>query len=90
MWIVERKRVFYILRRLIITPESKEHALKRAKEEGFPVESVRKGKKGYYITPHGITDVDAKNAYVARRDAGDSKEKSAKIAWHVQKMKEGK
>jgi len=67
-------------------PESREEALARAKREGFDETSVQKGEKGWYIIPHGITNAKARSVYIQSRDAGNSSEQSAKIAWHVQKM----
>lgn len=66
-------------------PESKESALARAKREGFPTSSVQKGKKGYYIIPHGITNSKARRAYLHARDLGVSPAVAAAIAWAIQK-----
>lgn len=71
-------------------PETHESALARAKREGFPASSVRKGEKGWYIIPHGITYKEAVKAYLRSRDSGKSSTTSAKIAWTVQKIIERK
>lgn len=66
-------------------PESKVDALARAKREGFPASSVQKGKKGYYIIPHGVTSPKAKRAYLHCRDSGSSSSICAAVAHNIQK-----
>jgi hypothetical protein len=71
-------------------PETKSGALARAKREGFPKSSVVKSSGGaYFIAPHGITSNAAKKAYADLRSKGNSQEKSAKIAWSIEKNKRG-
>ena len=67
-------------------PETKKHALKRAKKHHFPSSSVVRGKKGYYILPHGIKPhSDAAKAYIHSRDSGHSPTYSSKVAWTVER-----
>lgn len=66
-------------------PESKAHALKRAKAAGFPASNVVKGSDGYYIAPRGLKTSRAKHTYAELRSHGRSKESAAKIAHSVDK-----
>lgn len=69
-------------------PETKIEALKRALKGGFKKSSVVKSKdSGYFIAPHGILSEGAKKAYANLRAKGNSKEKSAKIAWSIENKK---
>lgn len=71
-------------------PESKESALTRAKKEGFLASSVRKGKLGWYIIPHGVTNPKAIRAYLHARDSGAEPNVAAAVAWSLQKIGENK
>lgn len=78
------------LRWRIPMPESKESALARAKREGFPASSVRKGRLGWYIIPHGITKPKAIRAYLHARDSGAEPKIAAAVAWSLQRIGEEK
>ena len=71
-------------------PETKGHALDRAKREGFNKSSVVKSEKGgYFIAPNGIETTAGKKAYANCRADGGSKEDCAKIAWTVENNSKG-
>lgn len=69
-------------------PETKDQALARAKREGFLASSIRKGEKGYYIIPHGITDDAAQRAYIHCRDSGGESSVCAAVAHSLQTKQE--
>lgn len=64
-------------------PESKSHALKRAKRLKFPKSSVTKGRRGYFIAPRGVSSRAGKRTYAGLRSRGASKAKAARIAHYV-------
>jgi len=66
-------------------PESLKHIQTRAKRLHYSRNQIVHGKKGYYLAPRGIKSRGAKLAYAHSRDAGHTKEYSAKVAWTVER-----
>ena len=64
-------------------PESKSRARARAKRLHIPQSHVVKNPHGagYFIAPRSIHRRVGKETYAALRGQGESKEKSARIAW---------
>lgn len=66
--------------------ETKEEALTRAKEEGFPAGNVvQSDDGGWFIAPHGIKTLKAKRAYANCRADGGEKGTCAAVAHDLDK-----
>lgn len=65
-------------------PETKEQAMKRAKELGYPESTVVQSDKGnWYIAPLAVTTMAGKKAYANCRDDNTDKGYCAAIAHTV-------
>lgn len=67
-------------------PETLLHIKARAKQLGYPLSQIVKGKNGYYLAPLGVESQKAKNFYAECRSRGDSKEKCARLAHYIDKQ----